>query len=289
MKRFRYLLTIIMLLVGISPVFANTNNIVDFSKKGIITITLSDGSDNGLVEGANIKIYKLADAYSEDHNLAFSYHKDLEACENNIKNNDLNEKTLECIYNSNVFSEEKTTDSFGYTRFNNLDLGLYLVEQTNKVEGYSSIDPFLIYLPQIEENGWIYEINATPKMDIIRLMDVIVEKKWDTISGDNTIDKVLVQLLKKDEVIDTIILNNENNWTYTWTQIEASDEYSVKEIEIPAGYTATYRTVDNKFIITNTKTLVQTGQNILIIELLASLGLIFVVAGFIINKRNNYE
>lgn len=289
MKRFRYLLTIIMLLVGIGPVFANTNNIVDFSKKGIITITLSDGSDNGLVAGANIKIYKLADAYSEDHNLAFSYHQVLEACENNIKNNDLNEKTLECIYNSNVFSEEKTTDSFGYTRFNNLDLGLYLVEQTNKVEGYSNIDPFLIAIPTLENNIWIYNIEATPKTDIIRLMDIIVEKKWDIINGNNTPDKVLVQLLKKDEVIDTIILNNENNWTYTWKQIEASDEYSVKEIEIPAGYTATYRTVDNKFIITNTKTLVQTGQNILLIQVLVSIGLIFIITGLIINKRNNYE
>ena len=119
-------------------------------------------------------------------------------------------------------------------------------------------------------------------------MDITVEKKWDMVNN-NTPNNVTIQLLKKDEIIDTIILNKENNWTYTWKQIEASDEYSVKEINIPAGYTDTYRQIENKFIVTNTKTLVQTGQNIFLIELLSVTGLIFITIGLIYNKRKNYE
>ena len=289
MKRLTYLLTIIVLLIGISPVYANTNdNIVDFTKKGTITITLSDNSNTSLVEGANIKIYKLADAYSKDYNLDFNYNENLEECITNIKENNLNQETLECIHESNLITEENTTNNSGYTAFNNLDLGLYLIEQTNKVDGYSKIEPFLVYIPQIEESNWIYEINATPKVDIIRLMDVIVEKKWDSVNSESTPESVTIELLKGEEVIETIILNKENNWTYTWIQIEESDEYSVKEKDVPAGYTDTYRQVGNKFIVTNTKTLVQTGQNILIIEILTIFGLIFIVAGYILNKRNNY-
>lgn len=288
MKRLGILLTIIMLMIGISPVYADNNNIIDFTKKGNISVTLSDGNGN-LVEGANIKIYKLAEAYSNNNNLDFNYNESLEVCSESIKENNLNNETLECIYNSDLFTLEDTTNESGYTSFDNLDLGLYLVEQTNKVEGYSKIDPFLVYIPIVKENNWIYNIKATPKTDIIRLMDVIVEKKWDIVNSNNQPKEVTIELLKDEEVIDTVILNDENQWTYTWYQIEESDSYSVREKNVPEGYTDTYRQVENKFIVTNTKTLVQTGQNILIVELLAIFGLFFIVIGSIINKNNRYE
>ena len=195
---------------------------------------------------------------------------------------------LSIASNSSHVSAGKIFFSLGIVEFNNLDLGLYLVKQTNKVEGYSNIDSFLVTIPKEIDNKWTYEINANPKTDIIRLMDITVEKKWDMVN-DNTPEKVTIQLLKKAEIIDTIILNKENNWIYTWKQIEASDEYSVKEINIPAGYTDTYRQVENKFIVTNTKTLVQTGQNILLIEILTILGLSLIVLGIFLDKRKNYE
>lgn len=288
MRKGAYLLTIIMLLMGISPVLANTNNnIVDFSKKGIITITLSDGSDTDRVDGANIKIYKLADAYSENSNLAFSYHEDLDACKDNINNNDLNEEVLECIHNSSVITREKTTDSLGYVLFDNLDLGLYLIEQTNRVSGYSKIDSFLVYLPQVEENSWIYKVDATPKVDIIRLFDLIVEKVWNVTSGTDIPNEITIDLYKDDVVVDTIKLNKDNNWSYTWIQIEKSDEYSVKEKNIPVGYTASYRQDGNKFIVTNTKTLVQTGRNIWISIMLTVSGLILIIIGYTYNRKEN--
>lgn len=292
-KKIKYLLiSIILLSIANINVKANTTNNIDFNKLGTISLTLKENIEEKPITGANITIYQVATATTKDYNLSYIFNDNIKNCNldlSDISDNNLANKIDKCIDSLELETITKTTNEEGIAIFNNLELGLYLVKQTNNVYGYSNIDPFLVAIPTLENNMWIYDIKATPKTDVIRLNDIIVEKKWDTINNNNTPDKVLVQLLKKDEVIDTIILNNENNWTYTWTQIEASDEYSVKEIEIPAGYTATYRTVDNKFIITNTKTLVQTGQNILIIELLASLGLIFVVAGFIINKRNNYE
>ena len=282
-KKIKYLLIFIMLLmIGKSTVYAN--NTVDFTKKGTINITLNDSINNNAIEGANIKIYKLAEAYSKNSNLAFSYHEDLEQCQKNIEEEILNEETLKCIYNSNLITENENTNDLGYVYFDNLDLGLYLIEQTNAVEGYSKIDPFLVYIPQVENNNWIYDIKATPKTDIIRLMDIIVEKKWDIVNSSTRPNEVTIELLKDKEVIDTIVLNDENNWTYTWYQIEESDLYEVLEKNVPEGYTDTYRQEGNKFIVTNTKTLVQTGQNILIIELLAIFGLIFITTGLIVNK-----
>ena len=290
MRKGVYLLTIIMLLIGISPVLADTNNnIVDFSKKGTITITLSDGSGTDRVEGANIKIYKLADAYSKNSNLAFSYHEDLKDCKNSIEKNDLNEEVFECIHNSSVITKEGITDSFGYVSFDDLDLGLYLIEQINKVSGYSKIDSFVVYIPQFEEDSWVYKVDATPKVDIIRLFDLTVRKVWNVSSDSDTPNEVTVELLLNGKTIDTVILNKENNWIYTWNQIEKSDKYLVREINIPVGYTPTYQQKENMFIITNTKTLVQTGRISWIINLLVVVGLLFIMIGLLFQKKESND
>ena len=266
-----------------------TYDVIDFSLKGSISITLSDSLENTKVEGANIKIYKVADAYEEKNNLAFSYHDDLKTCQEDLEKGKISDRVLKCVKDSEVDSVEQTTNYEGVVKFENLDLGLYLITQTNKVEGYSKIEEFLIMIPEILDNKWNYNIEALPKVDIIRLFDLTIEKVWNVSDDSNVPNEITVQLLKKGEVIDTIVLNDKNNWSYTWNQIEKSDEYSVKEINIPQGYTATYRQEENKFIITNTKTLMQTGMQIWIIELLTVLGMLFIVTGFICEKRNKYE
>ena len=290
-KRIKYFLIFIILLsVGNKKVLAN-DNIVDFNKLGTINITLNESKEDKPIKDANLTIYKIATVTEKDNNLYYQYQENITNCNadlTNLLNEELSKEINKCIENLELTSITKTTNNEGFIKFDNLQLGLYLVKQTNKVEGYSNIDPFLVAIPKEENNIWIYDIKATPKTDIIRLMDVIVEKKWDIISSSTRPNEVTIELLKDKEVIDTIILNDENNWTYTWHQIEESDLYSVKEKNVPDGYTDTYRQLGNKFIVTNTKTLVQTGQNILIIELLAISGLILVITGFIINKRKTY-
>lgn len=290
-KKIKYFLIFIILLsVGKANVLAN-DNIVDFNKLGTISVTLKESKEDKPIKDANITIYKIATVTEKDNNLFYQYQDKITNCQaniNNLLNKELSKYLNKCIENLELSSITKTTNKDGFVKFDNLQLGLYLVKQTNKVEGYSNIDPFLVAIPKEENNIWIYDIKATPKTDIIRLMDVIVEKKWDIINSSTRPNEVTIELLKDKEVIDTIILNDENNWTYTWYQIEESDSYSVKEKNVPDGYTDTYRQVGNKFIVTNTKTLVQTGQNVLIIELLAISGLIFVITGFIINKRKTY-
>ena len=290
-KKIKYFLIFIILLsVGKANVLAN-DNIVDFNKLGTISVTLKESKEDKPIKDANITIYKIATVTEKDNNLFYQYQDKITNCQaniNNLLNKELSKYLNKCIENLELSSITKTTNKDGFVKFDNLQLGLYLVKQTNKVEGYSNIDPFLVAIPKEENNIWIYDIKATPKTDIIRLMDVIVEKKWDIINSSTRPNEVTIELLKDKEVIDTIILNDENNWTYTWYQIVESESYSVKEKNVPDGYTDTYRQVGNKFIVTNTKTLVQTGQNILIIELLAISGLIFVITGFIINKRKTY-
>ena len=286
----KYFLFIILMFFSINTTSATTNdNIVDFKKKGSITITLNELKENTPVSNASITIYKLADAISDNSNLSFNYHESLLPYEKDIKDGNITNEILEVVKDNEIVNFSDKTNSDGIVEFNNLDLGLYLIEQTNNVEGYSVVSPFLVYIPKVIDNKWIYDIESTPKVDIIRLFDLSVEKVWNVSAGTDIPNKVVIELLKDNEVIDEIELNKENNWNYTWKQIEKSDKYSVREKDVPDGYTVTYEEKDSKFIVTNTLKLVQTGNNKLISPILALLGLILITIGFILEKRNKYE
>ena len=286
-----FLMIIVSMFFGFPKVNASENtNIVDFTKKGSITITLKDLEDNLPINNAEISLYKIADATNESNHLKFTYTKELSDCKvslNNLEDKSLTTLLSKCIKEDTTSLKEISSDQ-GIVNFTNLDLGLYLANQTNKVEGYSTFDSFLVMIPQIEDNTWIYDLKLNPKTEIYKVIDINVKKVWNT-EDNNIPENIEVGLYKENVLIDTIALNKDNNWTYTWENIPKSDKYNVLEIDVPAGFTATYRQVENNFIITNTKTLVQTGLRLWIVESLTITGIILILLGIITIKRNKYE
>lgn len=289
-KLIKYLSLFIIMFFISTDIVSASDHVIDFNKKGTISVTLMENDDNK-ISGAEITIYHVATVSSKDNKLVYTYNEFIKDCKgdlNDLSNESLTSEINKCI-TDDMPSQSKITNNEGQVNFENLELGLYLVKQTNNVLGYSNIDPFLVNIPKDMDNKWVYDIKALPKTDIIRLMDITVEKKWDVIGSENTPSSVTIELLKNNEVIDTITLSKDNNWTHTWKQIPESDEYLVKEINIPDQYTPTYRQEGNKFIVTNTKTLVQTGQNTLMTFVFASLGLVSITFGIILDKRKKYE
>lgn len=283
-----FLITVICI-ITISQVKALENpNIVDFSKKGTIEVTLKQ--ENNRIEGAELTLYQIAFAKEENHNLAFEYKEGLENCQIDLTNlnKEYTEDELESCITNDTSSQKLITNQEGIVKFENLDLGLYIIKQTNQVKGYSEIDSFLVMLPKEENNSWSYSIKANPKTEIYQVIDLEVVKVWNT-TDTNLPENIKVELYNGNKLVDTIVLNKENNWTYTWERIAKSDEYQVKEKNVPDGYTDTYRQEGNKFIITNTKTLVQTGANIWLIELLTISGLILIITGYILKRKGQYE
>ncbi len=290
-KRINYLLVIITLFLGFMlTVNAEENHTIDFSRKGSIEITLHELSEDTYVEDAKITIYKIADAYNEGVNLAFKYTEEFSSC--NVSLDDLTDENLakkiaSCVTDG-VIGTSLSTDSDGVVKFTDLDLGLYLVSQTNKVEGYSNIDSFLVHIPKVIDNSWTYDIEARPKTDIYKEIDITVNKVWNTDDNDLP-EKVEIELLLDGEVIDKVILNSSNNWTYTFEDLEKSDKYSVREVNIPKGYKASYSNNEYVFTVTNTDTLANTGQLFYSIIVLAVSGLIFILLGAIEMKKGNNE
>lgn len=79
---------------------------------------------------------------------------------------------------------------------------------------------------------------ATFTNHLVEPTKITVQKKWadDKIGADS----VTVILKKKDgEEVDRQTLNADNNWSYTWDNLEPGYEYTVEEVKVP-GYTASY-------------------------------------------------
>lgn len=286
-KRINYLLVVITLFFGFMiTVDAKENHTVDFSRKGSIEVTLHEMSEDTYVEGAEITIYKIADAYLDGVNLAFKYTDEFSSCSVSLDDltiDDLSKKITLCVKPESIGTSLITND-LGTVIFNDLDLGLYLVSQTNKVEGYSNIDSFLVQIPKVIDNSWTYDIIANPKTDIYKEIDLVVNKVWNTDSNKLP-EKVEIELLLDGEVIDTVILNSTNKWTHTFKNLEKSDKYSVREINIPKGYKVSYTNNEYIFTVTNTDTLANTGQLFYSIIILAAFGLIFILLGVIEIKK----
>ncbi|MBR2223631.1 MAG: Cna B-type domain-containing protein [Christensenellaceae bacterium] len=119
-------------------------------------------------------------------------------------------------------------------------------------------------------------------------IDLTVKKRW---SGDEDKDtrpsSVSVTLYQNGNAIDKVVLSEDNDWQYTWEDLDGDGDYSVIETGIPAGYAPTYREDNGVITITNHYRLIQTGQENLPIILFAAAGMLLILLGIFMMKRKN--
>ena len=167
-----------------------------------------------------------------------------------------------------------------------LTLGVYLVKQVNATANFAICGPFLVTVPIQNESGFEYDVNASPKLDAVRLITITIQVVWNVGDGVQIPNSVTVQLLKDGEVIETAILSKENNWQIAYDAMLLSDDYDVKVIDLPAGFTSTYSQKEFIFTVVNTSSLAQTGQLIWPIPVLSMAGLAFLLAGFALLRKS---
>ena len=68
-----------------------------------------------------------------------------------------------------------------------------------------------------------------------------------------------------------------------------SDAYRIEEVDVPNGFTATYARKGYVFTVTNTSSLVQTGQLIWPIPVLALAGMFLLLLGFAILRKTGKQ
>ena len=79
-----------------------------------------------------------------------------------------------------------------------------------------------------------------------------VKKVWELNGTGTASDSVTVNLLKNGKVDKTVVLNQGNNWSYTWSLLDDSYTWTVSEADVPEGFTSTITKDGLTFTITNT-------------------------------------
>ena len=110
-------------------------------------------------------------------------------------------------------------------------------------------------------------------------LDITVHKVWSNDNGKARPSSVTVTLYNGDIAYDRVRLSAHNNWTYTWKDPNAYGNWQVIETNIPKGYVPSYSVSGNIVTVTNTRSLIQTGQLNWPIWVLGGAGLALVALG----------
>jgi len=121
--------------------------------------------------------------------------------------------------------------------------------------------------------------NSQPEPEPSYPLDLSVRKVWSSDALKNRPSSVTVTLYNGDVPYETVRLGSWNNWTYTWKDPNAYGNWQVIETNIPKGYVPSYSVSGNIVTITNTRSLIQTGQLNWPIWVLGGAGLALVALG----------
>ena len=258
----------------------------DPEKTGCISVTLTEQYDKEPIVGAELSVYYVATVHrNANGNLSYIYTDSFKNSGIDMEDPSLATKLDAFVLEQNVSAIKVTTDENGTAICRDLALGLYFVKQTGAVEGFAPCTPFVVTVPGMNADGYLYEVNASPKTEVARLTSITIKKVWNTDASTEAADHVTVQLLRNGNVVKTATLNAQNNWQVTYTDMPESDAYSIQEIDIPQGFTATYSQTGYAFTVTNTATLIQTGQRIWPIPVLSISGMLFIAVGITLLQK----
>ena len=121
--------------------------------------------------------------------------------------------------------------------------------------------------------------NSQPEPEPSYPLDLTVRKVWSSDALKNRPSSVTVTLYNGDVPYETVRLGSWNNWTYTWKDPNAYGNWQVIETNIPKGYVPSYSVSGNIVTITNTRSLIQTGQLNWPVWVLGGAGLALVALG----------
>ena len=130
----------------------------------------------------------------------------------------------------------------------------------------------------------------TPPTPPTSPLDITVYKEWSSDDGKDRPDSVTVTLYNGETAYDTVRLGAWNNWSYSWKDLNAYGNWQVIETNIPKGYVPSYRVSNGVVTVTNTRSLIQTGQLNWPIWVLGGAGLVLVALGgamLVKKKREN--
>ena len=212
--------------------------------------------------GLTVKLYHVADVSADFQYTLTSPFLSTGLTLNGIRTNsewNVIRTTLEAHIVASSVSENMATatDEGGQACFESLRPGLYLAVPTNTAD--HRFDPALIALPALGSDGlWQYDLTVASKgAPVPPAQEEItykVLKLWkDSGNHSSRPKQIEVEIFRNGKSYQTVILSEENRWSYSWTAEDDGAQWMVAERNVPAGYTVTLDKREASFVLTNTK------------------------------------
>jgi hypothetical protein len=235
-----------------------------------VTLTVAFRQNNKGVEGTTFKLYRVADVsrggtYTETSEFDYDVLQDEMSSE---RWKAAAETYATYIERDGIQPlDTAVTDTYGKAQFPKYEAklkpGLYLAVG----EAYTAEDgtvytpePLIMSLPDRGEDGvWSYDVTAEVKYGVTEPSDTVDDSKLKVVKvwSDDGYEskrptKVTVQLLRNGKSYQEVTLNEDNNWMYTWTDLDTSYKWSAVEKSVPSGYKVGVTHEGNTYTITNT-------------------------------------
>lgn len=230
------------------------------------SLTLEYSANGQGFDGLEIHIYRVAEAFSDGTfeliNPYSTYPIKIHGITSQKEWKDV-AYTLTSYLNADQVEADQTgkTDGNGKITFEKLKTGIYLIDRvtTKNSKGMYTFESFLLYLPMPTGEGeYEYQVSAKPKF-VFEEKEIdgtaTVLKLWkDDGKESQRPDAVTVDILQDGNLWKSIVLNEDNDWFYSWKIPEGSGQWSVVEKNVPEAYTVTTSANGVSFVIVNTRT-----------------------------------
>lgn len=148
-------------------------DVPDESKTGTIRVTML--YNNQPVSGGTLSVYRVGDIHEDDGNYTFVLAEKFAGSNVTWTEETLGEpevaKALSEYAAKNSIAADKTgtIGGDGKAALDGLALGLYLVKQEQPAAGYQCAEPFLVTVPYLEKETYLYDVDTTPKVEPLKV------------------------------------------------------------------------------------------------------------------------
>lgn len=142
---------------------------IDFDRTGSILVTME--YEDEPVAGGSMTLYHVAVPVWQEDKYIFEYTNDFSDCLlslDDLATQGAANDFVEYAIDHDLLGKKKEINEDGEVLFEDVKLGLYLLVQEDAAKGYFAASPFLISVPMNADEGWIYDVDATPKVALER-------------------------------------------------------------------------------------------------------------------------
>ena len=195
MKRLAVVLTSMLISMSMVALSGETtvtriSSEVDLSKKGSITFSITDPANGNGFSGISMELIQVASLEPAGNgNNEFKYTSAFVNPRQTVTLTDISEADMgarekaEALRSwadqNNIHGTVAVTDANGKVSYPNLALGVYLVRNYPVSENKESVRPFLVTVPRILNNEYVYDVDANGKPESPDIGGETTEKKTE--------------------------------------------------------------------------------------------------------------